>query len=238
MSILRTLVFIPVFYTISVFVILTSILALPFGERGVQQVAVWWVSYHRWCTRNILGITIKVEGTVDQGPFLYAVRHESFFEAIDLPVLFDRPAPFAKRELFSIPVWGWAARSYGCIPVDRDGGAKALRQMVTAAKALSDQGRPLIIFPEGTRMPHGTPGKLRSGFAGLYKLLKLPVVPVAVNSGPLYAGAIKRPGTVTYRFGDPIPPGLPRAEVEKRVSEAINALNQDAPSPVQADQID
>ena len=53
----------------------------------------------------------------------------------------------------------------------------------------------------------------------------LPVVPVAVNSGPLYHRKLKRPGTSTYKFGEPIPPGLPRDEVERKVLDAINALN-------------
>jgi 1-acyl-sn-glycerol-3-phosphate acyltransferase len=87
-----------------------------------------------------------------------------------------------------------------------------------------------VIFPEGTRVPHGERGTLQSGFAGLYKLLGLPVVPVAVNSGPLYHRGLKRPGTITYRFAEPIQPGLPRAEVEARVTEAINTLNTTEPA--------
>ena len=82
-----------------------------------------------------------------------------------------------------------------------------------------------MIFPEGTRVPHGERRPLQSGFAGLYKMLGLPVVPVAVDSGPIYHRRLKRSGRITYRFGEPIPPGLPRAEVEERVREAINALN-------------
>lgn len=74
-------------------------------------------------------------------------------------------------------------------------------------------------------MPHGERHKIQAGFAGLYKMLGLPVVPVAVNSGPLYHRRLKRPGTVTYRFAEPIAPGLPRTEVERQVLEAINALN-------------
>jgi 1-acyl-sn-glycerol-3-phosphate acyltransferase len=73
---------------------------------------------------------------------------------------------------------------------------------------------------------HGTQPPLQAGFAGLYKLLGLPVIPVAVDSGPLYHRFIKRAGTVTYRFGEPVPPGLPRAEAEARVHAAINALNR------------
>src|SRR5690606_2059301 len=102
---------------------------------------------------------------------------------------------------------------------------RALRTMVTEARAFAAAGRPLAIFPEGTRVPHGTRPPLQSGFAGLYKMLALPVVPVAVDSGPLYHRWLKRPGTVTLQFGEPIEPGLPRAEIEERVHAAINALN-------------
>ena len=75
-------------------------------------------------------------------------------------------------------------------------------------------------------MPHGARPPLRAGFAGLYKLLGLPVVPVAVNSGPLYAGRWKKRGRITLRFGEAIPPGLPRAEIEERVRAGINVLNE------------
>jgi len=109
--------------------------------------------------------------------------------------------------------------------VYRDQGAKALRRMLADARRFIGTGRPLAIFPEGTRVPHGTRPPLQAGFAGLYKLLGLPVVPVAVNSGPLYHRLWKRPGTITLQFGEPIEPGLPREEIEARVHAAINALN-------------
>jgi 1-acyl-sn-glycerol-3-phosphate acyltransferase len=97
--------------------------------------------------------------------------------------------------------------------------------MVSQARLRVAEGRPLAIFPEGTRVPHDSAPRLQSGFAGLYKLLGLPVIPAAVNSGPLYHRTIKRKGTITVRFGAPIPPGLERAEIETRVHVALNALN-------------
>jgi 1-acyl-sn-glycerol-3-phosphate acyltransferase len=87
------------------------------------------------------------------------------------------------------------------------------------------EGRPLIIFPEGTRVAHGEQPGLQAGFAGLYKLLRLPVVPIAVDSGRAYHHVVKRPGQITYKVGETIPAGLPREDVEARVHAAINALN-------------
>ena len=86
----------------------------------------------------------------------------------------------------------------------------------------------MAIFPEGTRIRHGERAPLQAGFAGIYKVLGLPVVPVAVNSGPLYQGRWKRPGTITVRFGEAIPAGLPRPEIEPRVLAGINALNRES----------
>ena len=101
--------------------------------------------------------------------------------------------------------------------------------MMAAAKRLSgEEGRPLVIFPEGTRVPHGTAPQLQAGFAGIYKLLGLPVVAIAVDSGPLYHRWWKLPGVITYRVVEVVPPGLPRDELEQRVRAAINALNPEA----------
>ncbi len=225
MLLLRNLAFYLAFYLGSVAYVLAAVAAIPLGASALGAVVDRWCCFHRSCARVLLGIEVRVEGVPAIGPALYAIRHESFFEAIDAPCLFDRPVPFAKRELFAIPGWGRAARAYGCIPVAREGGAAALRAMVASARTYAAEGRPLVIFPEGTRVPHGERHKIQAGFAGLYKLLGLPVVPVAVNSGPLYHRRLKRPGPVTYRFAEPIAPGLPRAEVERQVLEAINALN-------------
>jgi 1-acyl-sn-glycerol-3-phosphate acyltransferase len=162
-----------------------------------------------------------------QGAVLFAIKHEAMFETIDMPRLFRLPAVITKRELFDIPGWGPAAKAYGMIPVDREAGAGALRAMLTLARQITADGRPIVIFPEGTRVPHGERPPLQSGFAGLYKLLGLPVVPIAVDSGKLTPKGKPwwKSGTITYKVGETIPPGLPRDEVEARVHAAINALN-------------
>ncbi len=225
MAFVRSLVFYPVFYGFSAVLVVASVLAIPFGRDALKRVVALWGRWHIWCVESLLGITILQEGVIPDEPVLIAVKHESFFEAIDMPRLFSFPTVFAKRELFMIPGWGFSARVYGLVPVARDKGARALREMIALAKERVGEGRPLIIFPEGTRVPHGEEPPLQSGFAGIYKLLGLPVVPVAVNSGPLYHRLVKQPGTITYRVGETIPAGLPRAEMERRVHRAINVLN-------------
>jgi 1-acyl-sn-glycerol-3-phosphate acyltransferase len=120
-------------------------------------------------------------------------------------------------------------RQYGVIPVERSAGAKALRNLVAEGKEAIATGRPIIIYPEGTRVRVGHQPEIKSGFAALYRTLALPVVPVAVDTGRLWGrGVVHRSGTVTFRIGETIPAGLPRAEVEARVHAAINALESGA----------
>jgi 1-acyl-sn-glycerol-3-phosphate acyltransferase len=225
MRLLRNLAFYLAFYLGSLLITAASLASLPFSIDAFRARVRNWAQWQRWCLTHLLGCEIVLDGAPLDEPVLYAIKHESFFEAIDAPALFDTPSVFAKQELFRIPLWGRAAAAFGLVPVERDAGARALMTMIRSAKALVADGRPLVIFPEGTRVPHGEKRKLQAGFAGLYKMLGLPVVPVAVDSGPVYHSLLKTPGRITYRFAEPIPPGLPRAEVEERVREAINALN-------------
>ena len=225
MLLLRNIAFYVIFYTGSIIVTSAALLSLPFSRAAFRRRVENWSGLHRWCVVNLIGCELVIEGEPSAEPALYAIKHESFFEAIDAPTLLDTPSVFAKQELFGIPGWGAAALAYGLIPVSRAEGAKALMQMIRSARAMSAEGRPLVIFPEGTRVPHGEVRRLQSGFAGLYKMLGLQVVPVAVDSGPAYHRGLKRRARITYRFGEPIPPGLPRDEVEEQVRIAINALN-------------
>lgn len=226
MIILRNLLFYIAFYFGSPVYVLLAALHYALGRHDAFRRTVEdWSRFHGACARHLLGIRLVVEGEVPEGPVLIAMKHQSFYEAIYAPGFFKRPAVFAKAELTRIPVWGKVGQHYGLIGVHRDQGASALRKMLASARAYSAEGRPLVIFPEGTRVPFGQRRELQAGFAGLYKLLGLPVVPVAANSGPLYHRTLKRAGTVTFRIGETIPPGLPREEIEARVQDAINALN-------------
>jgi 1-acyl-sn-glycerol-3-phosphate acyltransferase len=230
-DILRSVAFYVAFYGVTVPLVTVGLILAPVSEGSFRWLVRGWGRWHRWCARHLLGIRLRIEGHPPTHPMLVAIKHESFFEAIDMPALFDLPAVFLKAELDRLPLWGLASRRYGNIAVERGEGARALRAMRRAALQRVAEGRLLVIFPEGTRVPHGAQPPLQAGFAGLYKLLGLPVVPVAVDSGPPYHRRWKRPGTITFRFGDPLPPGLPRDEIERRVHAAINALNGVEPRP-------
>lgn len=219
-EIVGSLAFYAAFYGGSVLFVLAGCLVMPFSERALQIVAEGWSHWHALCCRVLIGIRIEQAELPLRSDVLYALRHESFFEAIDLPGRFPRPAVFAKAELLRIPLWGRVGQRYGLIGVDRSAGASTLRTMLREARTRG-AGRPLVIFPEGTRTPHDRAAPLQAGFAGLYKLLGLPVIPVAVRSGALYHRRWKRAGTISYVAGAEIPPGLPRAEVEARVLAVI-----------------
>jgi 1-acyl-sn-glycerol-3-phosphate acyltransferase len=226
-SFVRSLVYTVVFYVGSLFFALATVIAIPFGHRAILVGPRAWSNFHHWCARWILNIRIQLEGTLPETGVIVAFKHESFCETAEILRLFDDPAVVFKAELMRIPIWGTAARAHGVIPVQREAGASALRQMLKAAKAAIAAGRPILIFPEGTRVPHGQRPPLRPGIAGLYKSLGLPVVPVALDSGRLWPrrSFVKRPGVIRMVVGETIPAGLDRDEVEARIHTAINALN-------------
>jgi 1-acyl-sn-glycerol-3-phosphate acyltransferase len=228
MAAVRSFLFALIFYGGTVPAVLLSFPISLLGTKAVRRWAHLWVRFHKACARWLLGVRTRVEGVPPEGACLVACKHQSMYETLEIILMLDEPAIVMKRELVDIPLWGWVTRRYGVIPVDRKGGAAALRRMMRAAEAAIAEGRPIAIFPEGTRVPPGETPPLQPGFAGLYRALKLPVSPVAVDSGRLWPKGkfIKRSGIVTMRFMAPIGPGLPRAEIEARVHDAINVLER------------
>jgi 1-acyl-sn-glycerol-3-phosphate acyltransferase len=229
-SMIRTIVYTIGFYIGSIPLVMAAALTSPLGRPALFYFPRAWARYHALCRRWLLGQPLKIIGTLPTGAVIIAIKHESFCETFETLRLFEKPAVVFKAELLRIPIWGPAARAHGVIPVEREAGASAMRAMLKAAREAIADGRPIIIFPEGTRVRHGERPALRPGIAGLYKTLNLPIVPIAVDTGLLwtYKGFLKRPGTVTFKVGETIPAGLPREVVETRVHTAINALNMPA----------
>jgi 1-acyl-sn-glycerol-3-phosphate acyltransferase len=205
--------------------VLAGVPATMLGRRSTLAVVLSWADLHHWLVERLLGIRIRVEGSIPPGQHLIAVKHQSMLETMEMLRLTHSPVIVIKKELADIPLFGRMTRRYGVIAVERTAGAKALRALVAEGREAIATGRPAIIYPEGTRVRVGEMPKLKSGFAALYRALALPVVPVAVDSGRLWGrGLVHRSGTVTVKVGETIPTGLQREEIERRVHAAINAL--------------
>ena len=121
MAVLRSLAFYLVFYAASVYFVLGSVVAMVVWPAGVRRFPDGWARAHRLCLRVLLGIEVRETGAKPPGAALYAFKHESLFEAIDLPAALDFPVPFGKEELYRIPGWGRAPRRASAAGPSRPG---------------------------------------------------------------------------------------------------------------------
>jgi len=216
---------------------LVLIACLPIlTSTAIVKAGQIWARVSLAMLRTICGLHHEIRGleNLPAGPCMIAATHQSAWDTLIFPLLVNGPGYIYKRELRRIPLFGWYLSRAGCIPIDRAGGPKALRRMIEHARRSLAQGRTIIIFPEGTRVPPGARRPYHPGVAALYGQLGVPVVPVAVNSG-LYWGRrafAKRPGRIVLEFLPPIAPGMDRrkftAELQRRMEEASDALLAEA----------
>ena len=169
-----------------------------------------------WCWLNlfgarwICGIREHVIGREHlpsfSAPHIVMCKHSSTWETLALNFVCPPLAFVAKKELLSIPFFGWAFRQASPITIDRKSGQDAMAQIVTQGRERVTHGFWIVVYPEGTRIRAGTRAHYRTGGARLAIALGLPIVPVAHNAGYLWPkGSLgKRPGTVTVSIGAPI----------------------------------
>jgi 1-acyl-sn-glycerol-3-phosphate acyltransferase len=221
------------------FVLLTAVMGIVFlpllalPRKFTVAMARHWAAATLWGLKVFSGIDMQVAGTAPQGGVLVASKHMSMWDTLALYLVLDDPGIVLKRELLAIPFYGWYLAKAAAIAIDRDAGAEALRRMTQAATAVLAEGRPILIFPEGTRKKPGAAPDYKPGVAGLYAILKVACVPVALDSGWYWQGFTKRPGTIHLQFLDVIPPGMKRGEfmsaLETRIETATAALLRAAP---------
>ena len=216
------------------FFLITAILSLIFLPVLVlpRTATVWlarlWSRATLWGLKVFAGIGFEVRGVPPKGAVLMASKHMSMWDTLALYLTLDAPAFVLKRELLRIPFYGWFLRKATAIAIDRAAGASALRKMARAARDVLAEHRAILIFPEGTRKKPGAAPDYKPGVAGLYGMLGVECVPVALNSGVYWTGFLKRPGTIVLQFLEPIPPGLKRdafmALLQERIERATTAL--------------
>jgi 1-acyl-sn-glycerol-3-phosphate acyltransferase len=237
MILARSLVFNVAFYLATlVYLIATLPVFFFLPQRGAMAIVQSWASLSTYLLRVVVGTAVEVRGrdNLPAGGVIVASKHQSAFETFALIPLLANPAVVMKRQLRWIPIFGQYTIKAGMINVDRAGKTTALRALAERAGEEIARGRPVVIFPEGTRRPPGAAPAYQSGIALIYRTLGVPVVPVAVNSGLYWPrrSFLHYPGTIIVDILPPIPPGLEsRAfldRLEKTIETACDRLLAEA----------
>jgi 1-acyl-sn-glycerol-3-phosphate acyltransferase len=232
MILIRSLIFVALFYLWSGAAVIVLFPVLLGPRAWTMKVMSGWAAGFTWLLRVVCDVRVEIRGreNLPTGAALVAAKHQCMFDALGALAIYPDACFVTKRELFTIPFFGWYTARAGMIAVDRGGHSKALRKLVADARRRMAEDRQLVIFPEGTRMPPGETGKYQPGVAALYRELNLPCTPVATNSGTHWPahGFIRRPGVIVVEFLEPIPAGLNRAffmrTLEERIEPASAAL--------------
>lgn len=189
-----------------------------------------WVGVIDWGERVILNLRHEKIGLehLPHAPFIAAVQHQAAWEAMQVPIWFPNAAIVLKQELLDVPLWGPCMDLYGAIPVQRAKKGSDIRRMLTAGENFVSQKRAIVIFPQGTRVKLGETKPYQRGVGVLYEHLKVPVVPIALNSGEFWGRKklfgflpIHLPGVVRVTIHPAIPAGLPRDEMMQKLQAAI-----------------
>jgi 1-acyl-sn-glycerol-3-phosphate acyltransferase len=186
--------------------------------------------------RRICGIDVRITGLEhipQDGPALIASVHQSAFDTA-IWMLLPRPSYVLKKELLKVPLFGALMRPSGMIVVDRRAGARAIRDLIRDGKRARDDGRQVVIFPEGTRAQPGAPHVLQPGVAALAAAMGVPVIPVATNSGEHWGrkSFLKIPGLIRIAIGPPLPAKMSRAELLQAIEIAWHELEETLMEPV------
>jgi 1-acyl-sn-glycerol-3-phosphate acyltransferase len=239
MTALRSLLFNGFFYGWTAVCVVAGLPLLLGPRRGIYYLGRAWAHPILAALALLCGLRHEVRGreNLPAGAVLIAAKHQSAWDTIIFSILLWDHSFVLKRELLWVPLFGLYLARAGLIAVDRQGGARALKQMVAAARRVAALGRPIVIFPEGTRVAPDQHRPYQPGVAALYSQLGLPVVPVALNSGLFWRrrSFLKRPGTITLEFLPPIAPGLPRKVFLARLEEAIEDRSRALAGPGRAE---
>ena len=222
----RSIIFCPLFYLHALIVIGGLMWTFVLPRKKMLFVPKWWCIGNRFLLRWVVGIKVDIKGLENlpkkQG-YIVAAKHQSAMETVLLHMLVPNTIYVLKQSLLFLPIAGWYMIKTGCIPIDRNQGAKSLKKMLNISQKRLKDGFNIIIFPEGTRTKPGTKTNYHTGLALIYKQCQVPVVPLALNTGLFWPkNSFKRiPGTATFEFLPPIEPGMDKQAFMDRLENDI-----------------
>ncbi len=227
--------------TVIPWAIIMLVASIRIRGNPLYWMAARWLGWAIDGARVILGIRVRVSGmeNLPQGETSAAillVKHQSTLETFLMPTLMPHPLAYVfKKELLSVPFFGWAMGRLDMIHIDRSQRTEAFAKVVAQGKELLARGVWIIMFPEGTRIPRGQQGTYKTGGTRLAVETGAPVVPIAVTSAKCWPrkAFIKRPGVVDVSIGKPIPstgrePAELMQEVEAWIEAEMRRLDPDA----------
>lgn len=222
---LRSVVFF-IFSSLSIFIFsFICLFLLLFPTKFRHFIIRYFLRFYVGGLELICGIHYKVEGLENIPKDRVGVilsKHQSAWETFYLPLIFHTPAAIAKRELSWVPFYGWGIRAGDHILINRSDKASAMQQIIQKGKKFLEDGRWIMVFPEGTRTPVGHVGKYHLGGARLAVATEVPVIPVAHNAGYFWARRkfIKNPGTIHVVIG-------PIIETKGRTPDEVMRLSKE-----------
>ena len=164
--------------------------------------------------------------------FFIAASHQSMFETFFLQTIFNAPVFILKKELLLIPIFGWYLKKIGSISIKRNKVTKDnLGFFDEITNQIKNSDRPVIIFPQGTRVLPNERPPFKKGVARIYEELKITCQPIAINSGYVWPknGSKQSKRTITVSILEPIEYGLNKEDflktVEKNIYEELNKIN-------------
>ncbi len=208
---------------------LVATLGLPYALIGGRQAAYKVIHFYcRWVmvsARLLVGLRCEVRGTPPEGEVLIAAKHQSFLDILMIVSALPAFKFIMKKELRFVPFVGWYAALIGCVPVERGKRGHAIKAMVAGVRAGREQGAPLIIFSQGTRVAAGARKPYKIGTGVLYHELGQGCVPVAVNVGVFWPRRswLRKPGLAVVEFMPMIPAGLEIGDFMTRLESVVEA---------------
>ncbi len=232
MQYLRSTIFFVTMVLSAVVFALPALLLYPFPFSVRYRFISQWARFNIWWLKVTCNLSYEVEG-LEQLPRESAIvfcKHASTWETLALQQILPPQTWVLKRELLRVPFFGWGLAMLKPVAIDRASGRKALKQLIDQGKICLDEGRWLIVFPEGTRMAAGKMHRFGLGGAMLAEKSGHPVVPIAHNAGHYWPrhSFLKKPGVIKIRIGPVIDStSLKAAEINGRAEQWMIAAMAD-----------